>query len=95
MSYGTNATYNITNGKVLVDEIFDNGEQSVLLTYDGDDTYYGVYEHYVDFFVKASSFITVKPVSVVYNKDAKVTVTLTDNNDKKGKNKGICSTKNK
>ena len=86
LSYGTNATYNITNGKVLVDEIFDNGDQSVLLTYDGDDSYYGVYEHYVDFFVKASSFITVKPVSVVYNKDAKVTVTLTDNNDRKGNN---------
>ena len=86
LSYGSNATFAIKNGTVVIDEIFDNGEQSVLLTYDGDDKYYGFYEVYADFYVKASSFIKVNPVTVVYQNTAKVTVTLTDNNDGKGNN---------
>jgi len=86
LSYGSNATFAIKNGKVVIDEIFDNGEQSVLLTYDGDDKYYGFYDVYADFYVKASSFIKVNPVTVVYQNTAKVTVTLTDNNDGKGNN---------
>lgn len=84
LSYGTNVTLPITNGVVVFDEIFDNGDQSVLLGYDGDANYYGIFDHYVDFFVKTSSFVTVKDVSVVYNKNAKVTVTLTNNDDGKG-----------
>ena len=86
LNYGSNATFAIKNGTVVIDEIFDNGEQSVLLTYDGDDKYYGFYNVYADFYVKASSFIKVNPVTVVYQNTAKVTVTLTDNNDGKGNN---------
>ena len=86
LNYGSNATFAIKNGTVVIDEIFDNGEQSVLLTYDGDDKYYGFYDVYADFYVKASSFIKVNPVTVVYQNTAKVTVTLTDNNDGKGNN---------
>ncbi len=86
LNYGTNNTYAIQNGTVVIDEIFDNGAQSVLLTYEGDTKYYGFYEVHADFFVKASSFISAKPVSVVYQNTGKVTVTLTDNNDLKGNN---------
>ncbi|MEE1150485.1 MAG: hypothetical protein UH242_05955 [Methanobrevibacter sp.] len=86
LSYGTNATFVINNGTVVIDEIFDNGEQSVLLTYDGDDKYYGFFDVYADFYVKASSFIKAKSVTVVYQNTGKVTVTLTDNNDGKGNN---------
>lgn len=86
LNYGTNATYAIQNGTVVIDEIFDNGPQSILLTYDGDDKYYGFYDVYADFFVKTSSFISAKDVNVVYQNNGKVTVTLYDNNDGKGKN---------
>lgn len=87
LSYGSNATYAIKNGTVVIDQDFDNGQQSVLLTYDGDNNYYGFYEVYADFYVKASSFIKVNPVTVVYQNNAIVTVTLTDNNDdRKGNN---------
>ena len=86
LNYGTNATYAIQNGTVVIDEIFDNGLQSVLLTYDGDDKYYGFYDVHADFFVKTSSFISAKDVNVVYQNNGKVTVTLYDNNDGKGKN---------
>ena len=86
LNYGTNATYAIQNGTVVIDEIFDNGDQSILLTYDGDDKYYGFYDVYAYFFVKTSSFISAKDVNVVYQNNGKVTVTLYDNNDGKGKN---------
>ena len=87
LSYGSNATFAIKNGTVVIDQDFDNGQQSVLLTYDGDNNYYGFYEVYADFYVKASSFIKVNPVTVVYQNNAIVTVTLTDNNDdRKGNN---------
>ena len=83
---GTNDTFTIQNGTVVIDYVCDNGDQSVLLTYEGDDNYYGFYDVYADFFVKTSSFIVVKDVSVVYQNTAKVTVTLTDNDDMKGDN---------
>jgi len=87
LNYGSNATFAIKNGTVVIDQDFDNGQQSVLLTYDGDNNYYGFYEVYADFYVKASSFIKVNPVTVVYQNNAIVTVTLTDNNDdRKGNN---------
>ncbi len=86
LNYGTNASYAIQNGTVVIDEIFDSGAQSVLLTYDGDEKYYGFYDVYADFFVKASSFIKVKANPVVYQNNGKVTITLTDNYDGKGIN---------
>ncbi len=74
------------NSTVVIDEIFDNGEQHVLVIYPGDDNYYGFYEYNIDFLVKATSFISAKGISVVYQNNGKVTVTLTDNNDGKGNN---------
>ena len=40
--------------KVLFDDFFEAGNHSVLLTYAGDDNYYGIYNYYVDFSVKES-----------------------------------------
>ncbi len=82
---GANKTMPI-NGTVVIDEIFGNGKQTILVTYPGDDNYYGFYEYYIDFFVKSTSFISAKGVSVVYQNNGKVTVTLTNNDDGKGNN---------
>ncbi|WP_458454138.1 beta strand repeat-containing protein [Methanobrevibacter sp.] len=82
---GANKTMPI-NGTVVIDEIFGNGKQTILVTYPGDDNYYGFYEYYIDFFVKSTSFISAKATSVVYQNNGKVTVTLTNNDDGKGNN---------
>ena len=97
INFPANATGNITifypsganetraiNSTVVVDEIFDNGHQFIFVNYDGDDNYYGFYAYYIDFFVKTSSFISAKDVSVVYKNTGNVTVTLTNNDDGKG-----------
>ncbi len=99
MHFTADATGNITilypsgvnqsvaiNGTVVIDEIFDNGQQTVSVIYPGDNNYYGIYEYYIGFTVKSTSFISAKSVSVVYQNTGKVTVTLTDNNDGKGNN---------
>lgn len=99
IKFPANATGNITvfypsgynesmpiNGTVFISEIVENGPQYILVTYPGDKNYYGFDNYKIEFFVKASSFISAKDVNVVYQNNGKVTVTLYDNNDGKGKN---------
>lgn len=44
--------------------------------------YYGFYEYYIDFIIKKATFINAKSISVVYQNNAKWTITLVDADNK-------------
>ena len=70
----------IENGKVNFNAVFmrETGPLSLVLDYDGDDNYYGFFEYFIDFTIKKATFITAKPISVVYKNNAKWTINLKD-----------------
>ena len=76
--YVNNVT--IVNGKINFYEVFmrETGDMSFVVDYDGDANYYGFYQYYIDFIIKKATFIKAKSQSVVYNDNAKWTISLVD-----------------
>ena len=70
----------IVNGKINIYTVFmrETGDMSFVVDYDGDSNYYGFYQYYIDFIIKKATFIKAKSQSVVYNDNAKWTISLVD-----------------
>ncbi|WP_296874288.1 hypothetical protein [uncultured Methanobrevibacter sp.] len=73
-----NRTETIVNGTVSISDLWDLGNYTVYILWGGNEKYYALFEHYVDFTVKLTPYISSNHVSAVYNKNGKATITLKD-----------------
>ena len=83
VTYYINSTYNITsqiaNGTVQFADTYKSGNYQAVISWAGDDKYYGLNNYTVSFDVLSNVVITAGDVSAVYNKNAAVAVTVVNN----------------
>lgn len=75
---GNSYIYELVNGSTKIDlSGLSAGSHNIVLKYTGDENYER-FEKTADFTIKKATFITAKPISVVYKNNAKWTINLKD-----------------